>query len=758
MKRMKKKVVAMVTLAMFMMTLLPMAAFAANNGSAQTSVYKTVKANPTVEVGESVETEFEINGKDGKPVASGDTLDNVRIWATDAQNRVTDALTVTNVEKGQEVKGFTNPKDGDKYTLEFARAGEYTIHAGVGADLEEAKDNELLYVEANQKVTVTAKEVGDVDTVTVTGENGVTVNGNAPDFKVDEANALVADSHKTITLKVTAKIGSEIAANEKFTVSTFNGLNAVAKDENGDAYEAGTAVTDRNGNFWVTLTADREGVFKLYLTAEDGYKVTVDVPTTDAEETYPATIVTTKDDAQVLNVADLNDKAATVYFKDAVEFEVTDNKGDVTTDIVGQPAVNGDQDYITVEAPEKFKGDKKDFKLAVKDDVVTISYDNSKKNLVEGTYTVTVALEKTGSEATATFTVGKFNEKAIKDMLVKPAKDTVEVGTADLAYDVVLVDENGVEKNIDSEIGSDLMVGIEAADVVKASVNSQKAKFDYTTDLANGKISKEDVVGNKVTFTAVRSDSNFNDIATAEVTIVDKAVVEKIVFDSEKGAAKKENKVKATVVDKDGNVLEEVNSNRTKAYIVKQSNEDANVELTCDGKTVKGETTLKIYSDKETTVDVLVAVKYNGAIYAGTLTYTVGKGDIPANTSVVMTLGSTEMLVNNNIVDMKDAAPFAQDNRTYVPFRALGEALGATVDYDKDAKTVTYKLGSTEIVMTLDSKTYTVNGAEKTMDVAPFAKDNRTYVPVRFVGEGLGFNVTGLTNGAGQYVGVAFTK
>ena len=123
-----------------------------------------------------------------------------------------------------------------------------------------------------------------------------------------------------------------------------------------------------------------------------------------------------------------------------------------------------------------------------------------------------------------------------------------------------------------------------------------------------------------------------------------------------------------------------------------------------------------------------------------------------------MTLGSTEMLVNNNIVDMKDAAPFAKDNRTFVPFRALGEALGAKVEFNQDAKTVTYALGSTKIVMTLDSKTYTVNGAEKTMDVAPFAKDNRTYVPVRFVGEALGFKVTGLQDGNGKYVAVAFTK
>ena len=760
MKRMKKKVVAMVTLAMFMMTLLPMAAFAADaTGSAQTSVYKTVKANPTVEVGETVETEFEINGKDGKPVANDDYLDNVVVWATDAQGRVTDALeayTEADTVFGTNIAGEAKQvKDDAKYVIKFARAGEYTIHAGVGADVDKAKDNELLYIADNQKVTVTAPDAGDVDGATVTGD-GVNVTGSAPDFAVTEQ--LVADGHKSMTLKVNATIKSAAAANEKFTVSTFNGLNAVAKDENGIAYEAGTAETDRNGNFWVTLTADREGVFKLYLTAEDGYKVTVNVKTTNAEDTYPATIVTTKDDAQLLNVADLNAKKQTVYFNDAVQFEVTDNKGDVTTNIAGQPAVNGDQDYITVEAPDKFKGNKANFKLAVnaaKDNAVTISYNNTNQDLVEGTYTVTVALAKTGSEAKATFKVGKFNEKAIKDLVVKPAKDTVEVKTTALAYDVVLVDENGIEKNIDSEIGGDLMVGVQAAPVVKATIDGTNLLFGYQI---SGDVTKEDIVGNKVTITAVRNASDFSDIATAEVTIVDKAVAEKIAFDSEEGVAKKQNTVKATVVDSNGNVLKAVDNAKVKAYVVSQSNPDANVELDFDKATKKGAANLKIYSDKETSVDVLVAIKYDGSIYAGTLTYTIGKGDIPANTSVVMTLGSTEMLVNNNIVDMKDATPFAQDNRTYVPFRALGEALGATVDYDKDAKTVTYKLGSTEIVMTLDSKTYTVNGAEKTMDVAPFAKDNRTYVPVRFVGEGLGFTVTGLQNGAGQYVGVAFTK
>ncbi|MBE3596952.1 MAG: copper amine oxidase N-terminal domain-containing protein [Hydrogenibacillus sp.] len=39
---------------------------------------------------------------------------------------------------------------------------------------------------------------------------------------------------------------------------------------------------------------------------------------------------------------------------------------------------------------------------------------------------------------------------------------------------------------------------------------------------------------------------------------------------------------------------------------------------------------------------------------------------------------------------------------------------------------------------TIDSLKYTVDGQEKTMDVAPFIKDNRTFVPVKYVAEALG--------------------
>ena len=169
---------------------------------------------------------------------------------------------------------------------------------------------------------------------------------------------------------------------------------------------------------------------------------------------------------------------------------------------------------------------------------------------------------------------------------------------------------------------------------------------------------------------------------------------------------------------------------------------------------------MTVYSDKETTADIVVAVKDSAskAIYANTLKYTFGEQDIPVGTSVVMTIGSNDFVVNNNVVSVEDAAPYIANDRTYVPFRALGEAIGAEVVWDNDARTVTYTLGKTEVVMTIGEKTYTVNGEEKTMDVAPEITSDRTYVPVRFVGEALGFKVTALSAADGTTASVVFQK
>ncbi len=89
-----------------------------------------------------------------------------------------------------------------------------------------------------------------------------------------------------------------------------------------------------------------------------------------------------------------------------------------------------------------------------------------------------------------------------------------------------------------------------------------------------------------------------------------------------------------------------------------------------------------------------------------------------------------------------DAVPQVKDQRTFLPFRAVFEAMGATVDYE--GSVITAVRDDVKLTMTLDQTTATVSedGVDSviTMDVAPYV-DNatwRTYVPVRFAAQAFG--------------------
>ena len=127
-----------------------------------------------------------------------------------------------------------------------------------------------------------------------------------------------------------------------------------------------------------------------------------------------------------------------------------------------------------------------------------------------------------------------------------------------------------------------------------------------------------------------------------------------------------------------------------------------------------------------------------------------------AGKTVVMSIGSNELVVNDAKAKM-DAAPIVQDNRTFVPFRALAEAFGATVAYDEATQAVTAELNGIKVVMPIGSATYTVNGAEKTADVAPWIRGSRTMIPVRFAAEAFGIKVTPTYDNHGATADILFT-
>ncbi|MBO8159063.1 copper amine oxidase N-terminal domain-containing protein [Thermosyntropha sp.] len=90
------------------------------------------------------------------------------------------------------------------------------------------------------------------------------------------------------------------------------------------------------------------------------------------------------------------------------------------------------------------------------------------------------------------------------------------------------------------------------------------------------------------------------------------------------------------------------------------------------------------------------------------------------------------------VAKVMDVAPYIKDARTYVPMRYLGEMLGAEVAWDDAARTVTLTKGDDVVVFTIGSTTYTVNGEAKTADVAPEIVNSRTMLPARFVAEAFG--------------------
>ncbi len=109
---------------------------------------------------------------------------------------------------------------------------------------------------------------------------------------------------------------------------------------------------------------------------------------------------------------------------------------------------------------------------------------------------------------------------------------------------------------------------------------------------------------------------------------------------------------------------------------------------------------------------------------------------------VTMTIGDTSYQANGKEATM-DCAPYVdENNRTMVPVRFVGQALGATVNWNPSAKTVLIADEENTVVFAIDSDEMTVNGRTMPIDTAAVIQDNRAMLPLRAVAESIGATVT----------------
>ncbi len=122
-------------------------------------------------------------------------------------------------------------------------------------------------------------------------------------------------------------------------------------------------------------------------------------------------------------------------------------------------------------------------------------------------------------------------------------------------------------------------------------------------------------------------------------------------------------------------------------------------------------------------------------------------------------IGSRTMNVDGRTVTI-DTAATIRNNRTYVPYRAIGELLGARIEYNDKIRTITTYFGNNStLTMSVGYNRYAVNGKVYQMDVVPYInEDGRTMVPIRFVAEVIGYNVSAIANSQGLTDSVLFTR
>ena len=96
-----------------------------------------------------------------------------------------------------------------------------------------------------------------------------------------------------------------------------------------------------------------------------------------------------------------------------------------------------------------------------------------------------------------------------------------------------------------------------------------------------------------------------------------------------------------------------------------------------------------------------------------------------------------------NITFPYDAQPYIDDSgRTQIPVRVVAELLSCGVVWNDETKTAVITNKNGDIVkITINSNVLTKNSEKIEMDTAAIIKDERTYIPVRFVAEAMGLTV-----------------
>ena len=365
-----------------------------------------------------------------------------------------------------------------------------------------------------------------------------------------------------------------------------------------------------------------------------------------------------------------------------------------------------------------------------------------------GEYTLKVFNTDNGKYATVTFTAAEQGK--ITNMSIEYKAPSVELGYQTSTAKVKLYDADGVS--------SETTKNVEFA--------AQGKGFDGWVDGKFGmfKVKDDDkYAGQVITVTAV--DTKYNVSAQTTVTIANEA--NSVAFSKANAAVNEGATLTFSIVDENQNVVAVGTNGKTPEVTVTVTGAPdgakASADVTKNELTTKGTGKIEVTSNKEGEVTVQVMVKAyqddtHYKYYTGSTIVDFGKTIADATSTATLIIGSNAFVANGKVAT-SEVAPFIQNGRTFLPVRALAEALGASVEFDATTNVVTIKGDGVTAVMTLGSTVMTVNDEVVTMDTAAYATaEGRTVVPVRFAAQALGYDLDITANADGTTATVTLSK
>ncbi|MDP4133042.1 MAG: discoidin domain-containing protein [Bacillota bacterium] len=88
-----------------------------------------------------------------------------------------------------------------------------------------------------------------------------------------------------------------------------------------------------------------------------------------------------------------------------------------------------------------------------------------------------------------------------------------------------------------------------------------------------------------------------------------------------------------------------------------------------------------------------------------------------------------------------DVSPFIAESSTLIPLRGLLEEMGAEFTWDGTKDLITVKKGDKTMAFQVENNLVYIGDIRYTLTVAPRISNGRTFIPLRFISEHLGYNV-----------------